>query len=159
ERMSRQSASSRPKNGKTGAEERDDRNVRQVLKMVSPENRRMPKRWRRVHVERQIKKSKYGKENGEKTETDRKRAARFVSLPPQSDEQRDCADRKEVMPPLARIDYPTRINERKIDRPKNVAQVKPKQSARGEKAIEPGEVERFSAIDTEFLFHPDSHQA
>src|SRR5205085_11949542 len=67
--------------------------------------------------------------------------------------------RKDIMPPKGLTDSPRRIDQDQIARPKQFDNVKPKEPAGDERAVEQRKSKRLSMFDGEFSLRPDCHQA
>src|ERR1051326_6337353 len=109
------------------------------------------------HEVREIEKAEDGRKHHQKGERRCKRAARFFAEQPECNKQNKRSERIKILRPDALVDLPRRINQHQIFRPKKFAEIKPKEPAGNENAIEQRIMEGLAILSAEFLFDPNRH--
>src|SRR5947207_15975269 len=97
------------------------------MEMVGPKNCVVP-RWAKTrHVERLVKKTEHRKKDEQEIQSGGERSPRSPSRQPQDDEQCQCSNWKEILPPNRRAHTPGRVDDHQIFRPEELGQVEPEQ--------------------------------
>src|SRR6202022_5054992 len=85
------------------------------------------------------------------------RGARFTPKDPEPGKKRESCERAKVLRPGRIPDVPARINYCEICRPKEIAQIKPKQPARNQTTVDQGKIKRLVMLGTKLLLDPNGH--